>query len=275
MQKIGLFLFLTFSLTSYCQTFDAVEKGYYFVFVNDTIVSQHIKPNKAVLKALEKKAEYPQYDVYVKQPNIEIDLDVDKLLQLIQPETTNDTLNLGTTVLEPLPNNPILESVILENNVYKFKIRMSEGSEMPEGGFDLFIDGNDQNNHNDGVDSALEFIFQGLDTSVQHCFLVEARYTQVYPYVFNLSNEMCYPPKEMAIEVIDNLVLEDFNDFEVVLTSKNLDTIAECKQKEIINIVGIENYDGFFMRYKSPSYEGLVQKMKVVNGQLSNAYVSN
>jgi len=51
--------------------FDAVEKGYYFVYVNDTIVSQHSKPMKAFSRALEEKTKDQNARVWVSQPNIQ------------------------------------------------------------------------------------------------------------------------------------------------------------------------------------------------------------
>jgi hypothetical protein len=50
---------------------DAIEKGYYEVYVDNVKVSQHTKPLKAVSRAQEEKAKNQDAYVYVKQPNIE------------------------------------------------------------------------------------------------------------------------------------------------------------------------------------------------------------
>jgi len=66
-----LFLFASTVMLGQIPLFDAVEKGYYFVYVNDTIVSQHSKPMKAFARALEEKTKDQNSRVWVSQPNIE------------------------------------------------------------------------------------------------------------------------------------------------------------------------------------------------------------
>jgi hypothetical protein len=50
---------------------DAIEKGYYCVYVDEVQVSRHTKPLKAVSRAQEEKIKNGDAYVYVKQPNIE------------------------------------------------------------------------------------------------------------------------------------------------------------------------------------------------------------
>jgi hypothetical protein len=68
---ISLIILFTFSACLKAQNLDVVEKGYYLVIVKDSIVSKHSKSLKAMAAALEFKYKYPDYPVYVKQPNIE------------------------------------------------------------------------------------------------------------------------------------------------------------------------------------------------------------
>ena len=270
MKKLILLLLLMPIMAS-SQVFNVVEKGYYFVFVNDTIVSQHSKPHKAVAMLKEYQLKYPDYPCYVKQPNIEVEIDRKYLLEILNAESLPDTLDLGTTLPEPLPNNPVMVSVDLQNGTYFLTFRMSEGSVMPTGGFDVFVDGEDRNNHTDGIDMGLTMEISDIaDTTIQHCFFVEARYVgTVDPDNFPRSNEICYPPDtSQNIEVIDQVVLEDFGDFEVVVTTPNMEVLDDCKQKEIVDIENIEQKGAFFVKYKSKALGGMVSKMVVENGEL-------
>jgi hypothetical protein len=266
-QLLLLVMFLPLFMQS--QIFKSVDKGYTFVWVNDTIVAQHIKRNIAQSTAYEYKLNYPDADVYITYPRTEITIDREGLQEIIVSQMAPDTLDLGLTILEPLPNHPIIESVELVGDGYNLTYRLSESSEIPAGGFDVFIDGVDQNNHDNAIENDFFMEITGIDTAIPHEFMLEARYTQTTPLVFPRSNTVSYPYVPYTIEVIDEVELGDFDQFEVDVTDKYKNVLCEgCTQQDIVNLPNIESYSHFFVWYKSPALEGLVSKMKVENGVL-------
>jgi hypothetical protein len=87
------YVLILFALNLNAQvSLDVVEKGYYTVYMNDSLISNHSKPMKAVSKSLELKAMYKTASVEVRQPNIvpvaEISFVNDSLILALQ-ETIN------------------------------------------------------------------------------------------------------------------------------------------------------------------------------------------
>lgn len=74
----------------------------------------------------------------------------------------------------------VMESAVLQGEDYLIKWKLPEGTVgVPSGGYDLIIDGDDKDNHLQGILSANEKLISGLDTSVRHCFGVQARWSQL------------------------------------------------------------------------------------------------
>ncbi len=57
----------------------------------------------------------------------------------------------------------------------------------PNGGYDIFIDGDDTNE--DHRTTSMQTQIAGLDTSKEHCFKIQARWTQVDE--LPVGNEIC------------------------------------------------------------------------------------
>jgi hypothetical protein len=83
---------------------------------------------------------------------------------------------------------PVLESVQANGADYVLQWSLPETAYgMPEGGYDVFSDGIDDNLHHTGFSTTVS----GLQTGTEHCFKVEARWTQASPSVFPASNTLC------------------------------------------------------------------------------------
>ncbi|MCW4351024.1 MAG: putative Ig domain-containing protein [Candidatus Thiodiazotropha endolucinida] len=65
----------------------------------------------------------------------------------------------------------------------------SQANDVPQGGYNIFIDG--VNSEDLSSTTGTTATVQGLDLSVQHCFTVQARYTQATPVQFFTSNSRC------------------------------------------------------------------------------------
>jgi len=61
----------------------------------------------------------------------------------------------------------------------------------PDGGYDIVTDGVDDNDHRT---TEMQIEITDFNTSTEHCFAVQARWTQTGD--FPVSNEMCVPPME-------------------------------------------------------------------------------
>jgi hypothetical protein len=84
---------------------------------------------------------------------------------------------------------PVLNSAKVENGKYllTWSLPPSE-SGTPAGGYDIVIDGKDTNNT--WRITGTSQVITGLDTSADHSFIVEARWTQFKPHEFPRSNEL-------------------------------------------------------------------------------------
>jgi hypothetical protein len=98
--------------------------------------------------------------------------------------TTAEVIILGNEVSYPAA---VLESVVADGS--NFVLNWSQpGSEMPSGGYDIFINGVDTGaTHRT---TQLTATISGLATG-KHCFEIEGRWLQVSPSQFPLSNNMC------------------------------------------------------------------------------------
>ncbi|MEW8507263.1 MAG: putative Ig domain-containing protein [Candidatus Thiodiazotropha sp.] len=72
----------------------------------------------------------------------------------------------------------------------------SQNNDIPEGGYDVFIDGVDTNEQ-DRTHSTSTTL-SGLDLTARHCFIIQARYTQLMPWQYFESNTMCTEAQESA-----------------------------------------------------------------------------
>jgi len=98
----------------------------------------------------------------------------------------------------PDPTTPVLESaelIISPNPGPEYMLswslpQSSLGS--PDGGYDIFIDGVDTNEEH--RTTSLQTQIGNLVTSIEHCFSIQARWTQVGD--LPVGNEMCVPPME-------------------------------------------------------------------------------
>ncbi len=103
-------------------------------------------------------------------------------------------INFGEATPPGEPTTPVLESAILfdMSDILEWsQPDTSLGS--PDGGYDILIDGIDTNET--WRTTNLKQTITGLDTSVKHCFSIQARWTQVVNLeVFIISNELCVDP---------------------------------------------------------------------------------
>ncbi|MEJ2620798.1 MAG: putative Ig domain-containing protein [Candidatus Thiodiazotropha sp.] len=97
---------------------------------------------------------------------------------------------------EPAANRgtPQLNSATISGD--QVILAWSHNHDAPEGGFDVVIDSNDT-----GADRthALTATISGLDLTIQHCFLIEARYTDSSEFL--RSNQVCSEAQEAENQV--------------------------------------------------------------------------
>jgi hypothetical protein len=96
------------------------------------------------------------------------------------------TVNITST--DPYPA-PALDSATLESGNYVLNWSLpSNPTGTPEGGYDIFIDGQDTGTT--WRTASTSQTITGLDTGVQHSFIIEARWTQADPSEFPQSNSL-------------------------------------------------------------------------------------
>jgi len=97
------------------------------------------------------------------------------------------------------PTTPVLVSAELISGVYHLTWILPPTSlGTPNGGYDIFIDDDDTNE--DHRTNSLETQIDNLDTSKEHCFKIQARWTQVGDLI--TGNEICVSPESSkAIEI--------------------------------------------------------------------------
>jgi len=89
------------------------------------------------------------------------------------------------------PTTPVLDSAELISGVYHLVWTQPPTSlGIPDGGYDIVIDGDDTDEEH--RTTSLQTQIGGLDTSVTHCFEIQARWTQVGE--LEDGNEICVPP---------------------------------------------------------------------------------
>lgn len=81
---------------------------------------------------------------------------------------------------------PILESIVIEDEVCKMKITQPNNSHTPDN-YDLILDGIDMGNKLNV--NQLQTLITEIDATVEHCFVIEARYPDVNK--FPRSNQIC------------------------------------------------------------------------------------
>lgn len=133
--------------------------------------------------------------------------------ELIQ-EAFTDREVAGTPVTPPpvTPPKPeakaaLVTAASLSGNNYIISFALpSGGIGAPQGGYDTFINGVDQNDRD--AHNGFSRIISGLDTSKKQCFKLEARYLQEDPAVFLQSNELCIEPiaGDKTAPVIQNIM---------------------------------------------------------------------
>ncbi|MBE0503656.1 MAG: hypothetical protein IBX46_05935, partial [Desulfuromonadales bacterium] len=73
---------------------------------------------------------------------------------------------------------PVLQSVTVNNGSYLLSWSLPTTSYgVPAGGYDVFVDGVDDNLHH----TTLSAVKSGLPLDIEHCFVVESRWTQAVP----------------------------------------------------------------------------------------------
>lgn len=96
--------------------------------------------------------------------------------------------------IEPEAKSPIIVTINRVEQGYQLTFKEDENALVPAGGYDTIIDGVDQSDYE--AHSGFSRLITGLDQYQRHCFLIEARYTQLEK-VFLRSNEMCVEAKEI------------------------------------------------------------------------------
>lgn len=95
------------------------------------------------------------------------------------------------------PAAPVLESAERSGAGIVLRFRQPERSLIPEGGYDTYVNGVDLNDT--AEHAGFERVIEGLGAAREHCFTLEARYTQLDPAEFLESNELCVPASEPVL----------------------------------------------------------------------------
>lgn len=112
--------------------------------------------------------------------------------QPVVSETTTEVVNEVLAEPDVTPTDPVFGAATLStasisgNNVV---LNWNQSNDVPEGGYDIIIDGADTDEQYRTV--ANNTSIPGLDLSVQHCFVIQARYTQTMPWQYFSSNSQC------------------------------------------------------------------------------------
>jgi len=135
---------------------------------------------------------------------------------------------------------PVLESVKASGTDMVLTWSLPQTSYgTPAGGYDIFSDGVDDNLHH----TTLSAVKSGLQQGVEHCFVVESRWTQAVPSVFPASNQVC-------------VLLPDVTKPSVTITSPAAGTAVTTAQtltvaataQDNIGISKVEFYDGAVLK---------------------------
>lgn len=102
--------------------------------------------------------------------------------------------------------------------------------------------------------------------------------TQVLEVVTTIEEQDTNAKSESGIEFsvgpnveVQDVELSDFNNFEVWVTTKYMDTIGNCKLERVNRIKGIDTLSHFFVKFKTLP---IVYKMKVENKNLTFANIN-
>jgi hypothetical protein len=77
-------------------------------------------------------------------------------------------------------------------DAYELKFHLPDGSAIPQGGYDTFVDGVNLNDNS--LHTGFIRIIEGLDTTVEHCFELQIRHTQYANPMFLMTNKLCVKP---------------------------------------------------------------------------------
>jgi len=133
--------------------------------------------------------------------------------------SSNEICHSGSGVA---PVKPILgnNDVSHDSGRYRVKARMPEGSAMPDGGFQLIVNGVVRM---EGPQQQLSWTLIDLDPSIEQCFQVQARWTQIGSQSTTTSETRCIDP------ISDSGAIQVFSSgFEpgVSLTTNNIDLVG-------------------------------------------------
>lgn len=114
----------------------------------------------------------------------------------IQAHTANAALNEADAVA------PVLDSVHLVDGSYNLTAHLPAGSAMPAGGYKTILNGAPLTD----VSGQLNRTLNNIDTSLEHCFQVQARWTQFDPILFRSSNKICVNPMSAQSPILDEVI---------------------------------------------------------------------
>lgn len=140
---------------------------------------------------------------------------------------------------------PIIHSVSLLDGTYTISFEQPEGSLIPTGSYDTIINGHDKNDRD--RHSGFERTISDIDTTVEQCFMLEARYTEIEPLSFPRSNEVCIIPKHHVAAVITGVNLIN-GEYTIHFSQPEGSTVPAGGYGTIINgedMLDHNNYDGF------------------------------
>jgi len=126
-------------------------------------------------------------------------------------DTNTDTVSVTVQDISPpnIATVAVLDSVEILNNDYSLSWTLPPSAYgSPDGGYDIFIDGVDTGTTHRTVDTTATI--SGLDTSLNHCFKVQVRWTEIPddPNKWARSNEVCVGgsgPNYGTVAVLDSV----------------------------------------------------------------------
>ncbi|MEW8070411.1 MAG: putative Ig domain-containing protein [Candidatus Thiodiazotropha sp.] len=107
------------------------------------------------------------------------------------------TTNTGDPAVQP-PAEAFGAATLTAASVSGDNVILSwnQTNDVPQGGYNIFIDGVNSKDFSNTAGTTVTV--QGLDLSVEHCFTVQARYTQATPVQFFTSNSRCTDSQQSA-----------------------------------------------------------------------------
>jgi len=126
----------------------------------------------------------------------------------------------------------------------------------PEGGYDVFIDGVDTNEEH--RTASMQTQIDNLNTSVTHCFEIQARWTQVDDLL--VSNEICVPPQESTSPTVE-ITITTVNSDGVEISGKYITLYKDGKEidsgyaPETFEVNSGETYQVKVHNYKGVNFD--------------------